>query len=124
MFHKITKFNEAVPLVEHIDNTSDDWHVGVTSIDFWHGLRRLVTLGEFWVFNTTTNKTIDHSTLKPGFYNFTDIKRFFNVKVRKLFMLDDVIRLQLNPNTWISINDPLAKFMGFRFRASEYNHRG
>ena len=56
MFHKITKIDESIPLVEPIDNTNGDWHVGVTSIDFWNGLRNLTMLGEITVVNTNPKK--------------------------------------------------------------------
>ena len=116
MFHKITKIDESIPLVEPIDNTNGDWHVGVTSIDFWNGLRNLTMLGEITVVNTNPKKKkgLLHSSIMPGFYNFTDMERLFKFKVRKIFMLEDgVVRLQLKKDTRLTFNKSLAKFLGF-----------
>ena len=114
MFHKITKISEAIPLVVPIDNTNGDWHVSVTSIDFWNGLRNLTMLGEITAVNTKTNKGSLYTSIMPGFYNFTDMERFFKFKVRKIFMLEDgVVRLQLKKNTKLTFNESLAKFLGF-----------
>ena len=113
MFHKITKIDESIPLVVPIDNTNGDWHVGVTSIDYWNGLQNLKEKGEFNAFNTS-GKFIAGNTIFPGFYTFDDVQQLLKFKTKKMVIGGDcLIKMHVKKNTILQLNKALAEFMGF-----------